>query len=174
MNIFQTSTLEKFKNILRVHNYSHRTIDSYAACVLSFVSSIGKETYALNYDDLNNYLLTKSFSSISQQNIYINALKLFYKYILNKKDIHLSNIERPRKEKHLPRVINKEEILQKLSLIKNIKHRAILSLTFSVGLRVSEIIKLKISDIDSSRMLITINDAKGHKDRNSSIITNHT
>jgi site-specific recombinase XerD len=92
-------------------------------------------------------------------------LKLFAKYILNKKDIHLSKIERPRNEKKLPRVIDGEYIKSQLSKIENIKHKAILTLTYSVGLRVSEIVNLKIEDIDSKRMLIHIKNAKGRKDR---------
>jgi integrase/recombinase XerD len=165
MNTFKNSTLEKFKQILSQKNYSTRTIENYSGYILNFVSAIGKETYELNYYDLNNFLTTKQFSSISQQNIYINSLKLFYKYILNKKDIHLNNIERPRKEKHLPRVIDKDIIIYKLNLIQNLKHKAILSLTFSVGLRVSEIINVKIEDIDSNRMIIIIKNGKGRKDR---------
>ena len=63
---------------------------------------------------------------------------------MNKKDIHLSKIERPKSEKKLPQVIDKNFILDKLSKIENIKHKSILTLTFSVGLRVSEIVNLRI------------------------------
>ena len=76
-----------------------------------------------------------------------------------------SLLQRPRKEKKLPRVIDGETIKSKLSQIQNIKHKAILTLTYSVGLRVSEVINLKIQDIDSKRMLIQIKNAKGRKDR---------
>jgi site-specific recombinase XerD len=105
------------------------------------------------------------FSSTSQQNQYIGCLKLYARYILNKKDIHLSKIERPKSEKKLPRVIDKDFILDKLSKIENTKHKAILTLTYSAGLRVSEIVNLKIEDIDSKRMIIHIKNAKGRKDR---------
>ena len=70
-----------------------------------------------------------------------------------------------KKEKKLPRVIDGELIKNKLSQIDNLKHKTILTLTYSVGLRVSEIINLKIENIDSSRMLIHIKNAKGRKDR---------
>jgi site-specific recombinase XerD len=92
-------------------------------------------------------------------------LKLFAKFILNKKDIHLSKIERPKSEKKLPKVIDGDLIKEKLPNIENLKHKAILTLTYSVGLRVSEIVNLKIEDIDSKRMLIHIKNAKGRKDR---------
>lgn len=165
MNTFKESTLEIFKNNLRVKNYSKRTIDTYSSYVEQFVKIINKETYTLTLKDLTEYLYSYNYTSISQQNQIINSLKLFYKYILNKSDIHLAKIERPRKEKHLPQIIDKDVILEKLSKIENIKHRAILSLCYSVGLRVSELINIKIKDIDSKRMMIMIKNAKGHKDR---------
>jgi len=165
MNTFKNSTLEIFKKRLRVKNYSERTILSYSSYVLQYVNKLKKESYSLTTKDLNDYLFNYKYTSISQQNQIINSLKLFYKYILNKADIHLNKIERPRKEKHLPQIIDKELIIEKLAKIENIKHRAILTLCYSVGMRVSELINLKICDIDSNRMLIKINNAKGKKDR---------
>lgn len=87
-----------------------------------------------------------------------------YKYGLNKKYDKVK-FHRPKKEKALPKVLDSKFILDKLRKIENIKHRAILTLTFSVGLRVSEVVNLKITDIDSKRMLINIRLAKGKKDR---------
>jgi integrase len=87
-----------------------------------------------------------------------------YKFGLNKKYDKVS-FKRPRTEKKLPRVIDKTFLLEKISKIENLKHKAIISLAFSTGMRVSEICDLKISDIDSDRMLIHIKNAKGRKDR---------
>lgn len=165
MNTFENSTLEKFKKILSNKNYSIRTIEMYSGYVLKFYKTLKKDVYTLTISDLIDYLYNFKYTSISQQNQIINSLKLFYKYILDKRDVHLSKIERPRKEKHLPRIIDKEFLLSRISNIKNLKHKAILSLAYSVGLRVSEVINLKISDIDSKRMQITIRQAKGRKDR---------
>jgi integrase/recombinase XerD len=96
----------------------------------------------------------------------MKTLEIFQEKLrYNKKDIHLSKIERPRNEKKLPKVIDGDLIKEKLSRIENIKHKAILTLTYSVGLRVSEIVNLKIEDIDSKRMIIHIKNAKGRKDR---------
>jgi site-specific recombinase XerD len=83
---------------------------------------------------------------------------------LNKKYDKVS-FKRPRTEKKLPKVIDGEYIKSQLSKIGNLKHKSILTLTYSVGLRVSEVVNLKISDIDSKRMLIHIKNAKGRKDR---------
>jgi site-specific recombinase XerD len=102
MNIKGKSTLEIYENNLRVKNYSERTIKMYIHYVKLYINSSVKETSKLTLKDLDEYLLNFKYSSISQQNQIINSLKLFYKYCLNKKDIHLSKIERPRGEKKLP------------------------------------------------------------------------
>jgi len=109
MNTFEQSTLKKFENILRQRNYSERTIQIYSFYVLKYYKSINKETYQLTTRDLVNYLYNFNYSSISQQNQVINGLKVFYKYILNKSDIHLNKIERPHKEKHLQDVVKRFE-----------------------------------------------------------------
>ncbi len=74
-------------------------------------------------------------------------------------------IKRPRKDKKLPVVLSQEEVVKVLSALSNIKHRAILMLIYSAGLRVSEVVKLRPEDIDSKRRLVFINGAKGRKDR---------
>lgn len=158
--------LEIFENKLRYKNYSKRTIDIYKSYLKNFINICNIKDYNnVTTTQIINFLETYKFSSTSQQNQYIGCLKLYAKYILNKKDIHLSKIERPKSEKKLPKVIDKDFILDKLSKIDNLKHKSILTLTFSVGLRVSEIINLKIEDIDSKRMIIHIKNAKGRKDR---------
>jgi integrase/recombinase XerD len=158
--------LEIFTEKLRYKNYSPRTIDVYKSYLSNFIKFNNiKDPYQVTTYQIVKFLESYNFTSTSQQNQYIGCLKLFAKYILNKKDIHLSKIERPRNEKKLPKVIDGEFIKQRLSKIDNLKHRAILTLTYSVGLRVSEVVNLKIEDIDSKRMLIHIKNAKGRKDR---------
>lgn len=158
--------LEVFVNKLRYKNYSKKTIEVYLSYLKRFlVETNTYDPYQLSTKILVDYLYSYKYTSISQQNQIINSLKLFYKYVLNKSDIHLSKIERPRKEKTLPRIIDKDFLLDKISKIDNLKHKTIISLSYSVGLRVSEIINLKIEDIDSKRMVININQSKGRKDR---------
>ena len=158
--------LNIFERKLRIKNYSERTIKTYLFYSKQFlINTSTKDAYQLSIKSLDLYLQNYKYTSISQQNQIINALKLFYRYILNKSDIHLSKIERPRKQKHLPKVIVKEILIKRISSIKNLKHKAILQLTYSVGLRVSEVINLKLEDIDSSRMIIHIKNSKGNKDR---------
>lgn len=158
--------LKIFEEKLRYKNYSERSIKVYTSYLSQFlIEEDIKDPYQITTSKITKFLESKSYSSTSQQNQYIGCLKLFAKYILNKKDIHLSKIERPKSEKKLPQVIDHEYIINRLSQIKNLKHKSILTLTYSVGLRVSEIVNLKIEDIDSKRMLIHIKNAKGKKDR---------
>jgi integrase/recombinase XerD len=84
--------------------------------------------------------------------------------VLGKKYDKVS-FRRPRTEKKLPKVIDSSFIVSQLEKIENLKHKAILSLTYSVGLRVSEVVNLRIGDIDSKRMIITVKSGKGRKDR---------
>jgi site-specific recombinase XerD len=158
--------LKVFEEKLRYKNYSDRSIRLYVSYLKLFLEKEEiKDPYQVRTQQIVSFLEKYPYTSTSQQNQYIGALKLFAKYILSKKDIHLSKIERPKSEKKLPKVVDGEFIINQLSKIENIKHKAILTLTFSVGLRVSEIVNLKIEDIDSKRMLIHIKNAKGRKDR---------
>lgn len=158
--------LKIFQEKLRYKNYSERSINLYSSYLKNFIEFEGvKDPYQVRTQQIISFLENYQYTSRSQQNQYIGALKLFAKYILNKKDIHLTKIERPKSEKKLPQVIDHNHIIMQLSKIENLKHKTILSLAYSVGLRVSEIINLKIEDIDSKRMLIHIKNAKGRKDR---------
>lgn len=74
-------------------------------------------------------------------------------------------IEYPRSEKRLPKIIDKDFLVLKINSIENLKHKSIIMLAYSTGMRVSEVCNLLISDIDSKRMLITIRQSKGNKDR---------
>lgn len=96
--------------------------------------------------------------------IRVNSIKFYYEIVLGFPNRFYS-IERPRKQKKLPIILSKEEVVKIIESTNNIKHRCILSILYSAGLRRSELINLKIQDIDSKRMVIKINDAKGNKDR---------
>lgn len=110
------------------------------------------------------YLVNERKISTSYQNQSINAIKFYYERVLEgTRKIYL--IERPRKENYLPEVLSEEEITSILKAISNLKHKAIIMVIYSGGLRISELINLKVKDIDSDRMQIRISQAKGKKDR---------
>jgi integrase/recombinase XerD len=149
---------------LKYLNYSDRTIKSYLFYIKQFLDNTKISPTRLTSNDFQSYLDTYNFTSVSQQNQVINAIRFLYKFGLNKKYDKVS-FKRPKSEKKLPRVIDGEFIKSQLSKIENLKHRSILTLTYSVGLRVSEVTNLKIEDIDSKRMIIHVKNAKGRKDR---------
>lgn len=136
---------------LKYLNYSDRSIKSYLYYINQFLDSIEIPPTRLKSQDFQSYLDNYNFTSVSQQNQVINGIRFLYKFGLNKKYDKVS-FKRPKSEKKLPQVIDHYHIKESLSIINNLKHKTILSLTYSVGLRVSEVINLKIEDIDSKRM----------------------
>lgn len=166
MNIKGRSTLGNYKNILNLRGYSDNTIEIYCHYVNEFIMTFNKPALHLTIKDLETYILNYNYTSKSKQNQIYSSVKLFYKYILK---IELSNkilLKRPKKETKLPNIISEEYLLECLNNIKNIKHKSVLTLAYSVGLRRSEIINLKILDIDSKNNQINIKQGKGKKDRN--------
>jgi len=159
-----TEILKIYKQKLKYFNYSDRTVEIYIHYLSKFLAATNKYPQHLVSRDFNQYLTNYKFTSISQQNQIINSIKFFYEKVLNKKYDKI-DFSRPRSIKKLPQIIDKTFLIDKISSIENVKHKAILSLAYSVGLRVSEVINLKICDIDSNRMLINIRQAKGNKDR---------
>jgi integrase/recombinase XerD len=112
----------------------------------------------------NNDVIIKNNFSSSYQNQIVNAVKLFFRTIDNKK-LDPEIIHRPKREKVLPNVLSKEEVKQILEAHSNIKHRAMLSLIYSCGLRCGELLALKPEHIDSKRGIVLIKQGKGKKDR---------
>ena len=111
-----------------------------------------------------NYLVKQRNASRSYQNQTINAIKFYYEHVLlREKEFY--DLDRPRKEKRLPTVLTRQEVKSLISHIGNLKHRCIIELIYSSGLRIGELLKLRLEDIDSERMLVKIRSAKGFKDR---------
>ena len=160
----KTNYYEICNQKLKYLNYSDRTIKSYLFYINQFLNSVKISPTRLTSSDFQYYLDNYNFTSVSQQNQVINAIRFLYKFGLEKKYDKVS-FKRPKSEKKLPKVIDGEFIKKQLSKIENIKHKSILTLTYSVGLRISEVVNLKIEDIDSKRMIIHIKNAKGRKDR---------
>ena len=148
--------------------YSERTLRSYVAAFEEFINYHNRN----NIDSITEpmiiqflrYLVMERNVSESYQNISINAIKFYYERVLGgQRKIYF--VDRPRREKKLPVVLNAAEVIAVMNCTKNIKHKALLMLIYSAGLRISEAINLKIKDIDSKRMQIRIVSGKGKKDR---------
>ena len=102
--------------------------------------------------------------SSSYQNQIVNSIKLYFKTCRDTK-IEIDKIHRPKRAKALPNVLSKEEVKKILDAHSNLKHKAMLSMIYSCGLRRSELLNLKFSDIDSKRNIVLLKNAKGKKDR---------
>jgi integrase/recombinase XerD len=159
---------ETVRRELRLRNYSPKTIKSYTSCLRSFVAYIHpKHPRDLNEQDIRDYLLyllEKKGHGAGTVNQVFNALRLLY-VDLYKKPFLIEALPRPMNEKKLPDVLNETETRRLFAVVANLKHRTILMLAYASGLRVSEVVRLKIEDFDGERGLIHIRGAKGKRDR---------
>ena len=157
--------IESFRNDLRLKNYSENTIKNYSCQIEIFLKQHQvqfTEPAKINEEAIKKYLL--QFKTRNAMCHALSALKLFYAKTM-KQPMKLKYVEYPRAEKKLPQIIEKEFLLERIEKIENKKHKAIIALAYSTGMRVSEVCNLLISDIDSKRMIITIRQSKGRKDR---------
>lgn len=160
--------IEKFKQWMRSKRYSESTIGTYSEALKSFLIFYREKPIAeITNEDViiyNNDYILKNNLSASYQNQIVNAIKLFFKTIRETK-IDVDKIHRPKRAKLLPNVLSKEEVKLILNAHSNIKHKTMLSLIYSCGLRRSELLNLKPADIDSKRGIVIIRQSKGKKDR---------
>ncbi|WP_217495832.1 site-specific tyrosine recombinase/integron integrase [Mangrovivirga cuniculi] len=153
---------------LETVRYSKSTIDTYIYYFSDFLTYCQIENSDTMTDEQVKsyllYLIHDKKASQSTQNQAVNAIK-FYLEKIKGEDRKYYWIDRPSKEKKLPVVLSEEEVVRMLKTPMNLKHRCMLTLIYSAGLRVGEMIDMKISDIDGDRMLIHVKGAKGKKDR---------
>lgn len=163
-----TEHLETFVRWMRSRRYSENTVKTYVDALKTFLKYFNtKSVDAISNQDVidfnNDYILKHNYSA-SFQNQTVNAVKLFFTTVLGTQ-LDVDAIHRPKRAKTLPNVLSKEEVKQILTALTNIKHRAMLSLIYSCGLRRGELLCLKPVHIDSKRNLLIIKSAKGNKDR---------
>jgi len=160
--------IEKFQLWLRSKRYSERTINTYKDALKSFFVFFNTKAIAdLTNEDVikyNNEFILKNKLSASYQNQITNAIKLYFKTIKYTK-IEIDKIHRPKRAKVLPNVLSKEEVKAILEAHSNNKHKMMLSLIYSCGLRSGELLALKPIHIDSKRNIVLLKNAKGQKDR---------
>jgi site-specific recombinase XerD len=152
---------------LELKRYANSTVRTYVHFFELFINYYkDRELQTLSEGDIRAFLqqLIQKNLSNSYINQAINAIKFYYEVVLGMPN-RFYEIERPRKESKLPQVISKEEILAMINSCANRKHKCVIELLYSSGLRRSELLHLKLSDIDSKRMLIRVEGGKGNKDR---------
>ncbi len=157
---------ELLRKELESRKYSVKTIKAYLYYNKEFYLFCKKPFAAIGQEDLTNYMAHLSAAhglNEASLNIGMSAIKFLYSTILHNPLI--IEKKRPKKDKRLPKVLGRDETIRVLNALPNIKHRSILYIAYSAGLRVSEITKLRTEDIDLDRKLLYVRRAKGRKDR---------
>ena len=160
--------LPKMRELLILKGYSDKTETTYLNEMSQLLQLMGNKSADLLTPDMIKRYLVYCFEKLGlEENTLhsrINALKLYYEQVLGREKFFWE-IPRPKRPFLLPKVISEEKILEGLLAVRNLKHRAILLLAYSAGLRVSEAVSIKITNINSDRMQIFLEAAKGKKDR---------
>jgi integrase/recombinase XerD len=156
---------QKLSDYMKYKRYSECSIKNYVSCIGKFLKHFEKEATKpseISAEKIKLFLSTMDRSNTHKA--YLSAIKLFYDKV-GKQPNKLDRVEYPKQPKHLPIVLSQDEIQRMFTACTNLKHKVILSILYSCGLRVSELINLKWQHIDRSRMIINIIQAKGKKDR---------
>jgi integrase/recombinase XerD len=162
------SDLEALGRELRIRDYSPKTIKAYESSVRSLIKHFSPQRpHELSDRQIREYVLfllgTKKLAARSVNQV-LNALRFLYVEVYRKPMV-LGEIPRPKNPQKLPAVLSEEEVQQLLERTKNLKHKSLLMLTYSAGLRVEEAVQMKVANIDGERMMVHVQKAKGKKDR---------
>jgi len=152
---------------LRIRNYAPTTVRCYIRAVAEFAQHFNKPPDQLGPEEIRSwqlFLLNEKRVKLSTYIQAVCALRFFYQNTLHRK-IEIDRIPLPRYEKKLPVILSKTEVKALLEAPKNLKHRAMLATMYGAGLRVSEVAKLRVSDLDRERRVIWVRGGKGRKDR---------
>ena len=159
--------MRAFTRELQLKAYSPSTVKTYRNELGQFLQKLGKHpAQDITAEQLKRYMHWCTMQGLRENTLHsrLNALKFYYEQVL-KKEKFFWEIPRPKKPLILPKLLNEEELRRLFNALENRKHKAMLFTAYSAGLRVSEIVRLKIAHIDSKRMQIFIERAKGKKDR---------
>ena len=164
----KTGWIDRVVEEMRLRNYSYKTIKSYKSLLRRvaerFPSRHPEHISGTELREMVVEMMEAGRLSPASRNQFINALRFLYVEVLHK-ELMLGDIPRPRREKKLPVVLDRKEVDKILGTVDNLKHRTLLTIIYSSGLRVSEGVRLKIEDIDSKRGLVLVRGGKGKKDR---------
>jgi len=172
---YANEQLFRLEKVLVLKKYSVSTLRTYKNMFGIFLTKFSNRDLSLiNKEEIEGFvyeLITKHRISESYQNQLINAIKAYYEHVLKFPRAYYE-IQRPKKAVSIPNVLSKEEVLKIIQRPNNIKHRAILWTIYSAGLRISEVLNLRIIDIHSKEGYLFVKDSKGKKDRKT-ILSKH-
>jgi integrase/recombinase XerD len=155
--------IKQIENECKLKGFSTQTISTYCFWVNKYLEFIAKNSLNTDNESVRCYLLSMN-SSTNTNRLAHASISFFFKYIL-KKSFTTLEVPSKKKPKQLPKVLSKKEILQMIDSTENFKHKLVIQLLYSSGLRLNELINLKRSDIDIQRNLINVRQGKGKKDR---------
>jgi integrase/recombinase XerD len=157
----------KFENYLIVNRKAPKTQQAYLSNVMGIAAYFNRSPDQLTDEQIQDYLvhlIKHRQLSWNTCNVAFCALNCFYNKFLNRGVTKIAIPPRPRQKK-LPRILSRTEVVALIENAKDLRHRAVLTMTYGSGLRVSEVVRLKPDDIDSDRMLVRVVQSKGRKDR---------
>ena len=157
--------LKRLNREMNLRGFSQRTIKSYRYYIVSLFESASKSAKEVTSNDIRSYLtcLIYQHKSSSTINVAYSAFKFYFEKILHRR--FFVHLPRFKNQKKLPVVLSRDEVRQILGCIKNVKHKLMLVVMYSSGLRVSEVVILRVGDLDFERNLIFVRNGKGKKDR---------
>lgn len=168
LNEGQKKAIQDLEEKLTLKQYSHNTLKTYKSWFRQFLLYYADlHPQEINTDQIRDYIIHRvqeNGISESSQNQLINAIKFYYEKVLGQ-DRMLYEIPRPKKPKKYPKILSEEEVARIINAVDNIKHKCVLLLIYSAGLRLGETINLKKSDIHKDLNYIFVEGAKGKKDR---------
>jgi integrase/recombinase XerD len=153
---------------MKLKNLAPRTIEIYTGRVVAFARHFGRSPDALGREEVRSFLLhlvQEKHVSWSVYNQTVAALRFLYEVTLDRQGV-MVRVPCPKQPKRLPTVLSLEETARFFAAVLSIKHRAILMTAYAAGLRISEVVALRVDDIDSQRMVLRVRQGKGRKDRN--------
>lgn len=153
--------VEKLNREMKIRHFSRKTIKSYTSYITKFLNFVNKPIDEISKDDVKKYLETIKDPLTTR--VAIASLKFFFSKVVRRNI--LSGIEYPKRPFRIPIILSRNEIKKMIEVTKNPKHKLILKILYGCGLRVSELVKIKINNIDLEEGLITIREGKGRKDR---------
>ncbi len=158
--------LQRLENELKIRGFSQKTVKAYTYHAGKFIDYCQKLGLNTNSESVKSYLLSLVNKNYDNNTIRLTrASILFYARNIKKIEINNQDIPNAKRSKKLPKVLSREEIELIINITENIKHRLVIKLLYSAGLRVSELINLKVNDIDTNRKLLIVRQGKGRKDR---------
>jgi integrase len=165
--IIMTALRQQMENDMVLRGMAVRTRQSYIEAVRGLAKFYRRSPDRIAVQEVQSYLLhllQERGLSYSTCNLVANGLRFFYRITLGQSETEFC-LPRPKVPQRLPEILSREEIERLFAVTTNVKHRVLLMATYSAGLRVSQVARLKVSDIDSQRMTLRVDQGKGAKDR---------